>query len=85
MTLSAPNNPVEARGKASKRAVSGRMAVRHRARRRPGKAVVRSWNSDRPDLPPMSGRKRTVAMQHRRRTIFSWQPLARDAELPHFG
>ena len=29
MTLSAPNNPVEARGKASKRAVSGLAAVRH--------------------------------------------------------
>ena len=30
MTLSAPNNPVDARGKASKRAESGPMQVQHR-------------------------------------------------------
>ena len=46
MTLSAPNNPVEARGKASKRAESRLMAVRHGSCGKPGKAVVHAGCSE---------------------------------------
>ena len=59
MTLSAPNNPVDARRKTSRRAESRRMAARRGTCGKPGKAAIRARRSD-PSAPrSVSGGKPT--------------------------